>query len=299
MRVAILKRSICRVGFTLAGMLLAGCAVLAGNRVQAPFDSYVCTNKTPLECASMLDPKKLTSGLKFLKSSKSHEKPFDFSDTDADKQVFSEDKKFHCDYGHAPYKQLLDVNLRASIVFFSPIALSQASESLFKVTRARETCQRLIAAYDNQLSILAVQDNQAAQQAWVQYLTAEIEGLSLLKNDLGKDFISDDALAAMHMPPGYHNSVRFALHDVRGWLTYETTKLRALYRDQTVNVEYGKQFVDAQTSIELQLREMGRNLFLLDQSSLTFDGTIVARFYRDGAWVRQGTDVLQMLDGAN
>ena len=74
-----------------------------------------------------------------------------------------------------------------------------------------------------------------------------------------------------------------------------SSSIRAAIKRHTENVEYKNQFADAQSAIDLQLREIARQLLLLDQSTLEIsDASVLRKHYLEGAWVQKGSVVLSV-----
>src|SRR5207245_870042 len=121
-----------------------GCSV---NEIQAPYDSFVCYNSSYDHCLTEAQHAQLKTYLKgsFASLDRSGYK---VEDPDANKPPITStaDNKNHCNMGTIPYTQTLDPKQLGSVVFVSPVLLSQIGEQLVKVEHAREACLRLVQA---------------------------------------------------------------------------------------------------------------------------------------------------------
>lgn len=279
--------------------LMTGCA---SNEIQAPYDSFVCFKSTFNHCldgAQSGQLIKLHTNLKTAAVNKPFGaafKPFAtggggiVTDPDAGKVVSTKDAKYQCQYGTIAYTQTLQPDLIAPAVFVSPILLRQIGEQQVKLGKIRTACARLVQAYDHQQDIQAAQDRLSTNQRAITMLSAETEFERLTKDAFGARPLTAAELVLYGVTGG---GVRDALRTSRENSVTVGEQLRAMYKTQVNDIEYKKQFEDAALSIDLQLRELARSLFLLDRSIAPASPQQLTRQgYEDGAWVKQGTVVL-------
>ena len=282
-----------RIGLAvILSVALTSCATIENStKLQAPFDSFVCYNKSFGACLDQAQAGQLKAF---------HETTYRFQirktnapgdpDPAAGKIIQSKDGKYKCDNGTVPYNPTLVSDVVAPAVFVSPVILRQIGEMQIKVARARTACERLIQAYEYQIDILVVQDQLARSQKAVALLTAELESDRSNKDGFGSRALTPDETSRFGVQA---SSVRDALRSSRSTSVDQGETLRAMFKTQTTDVEYKKQFADANLAIDLQLRELGRTLFILDRAlAPDWAAGLKQTGYRDGSWVRQGTIVL-------
>jgi hypothetical protein len=271
----------------IAMTVIGGCATV--NKVQAPFDSYVCVRSSLEQCANYVMRNWPNESTHFADPSQ-----FTIVDADAGKTVSTGDGKFQCAYGAAAYKQRLNVKQEVAAVFFSPIVLANAKDGLVRLNRARTGCARVAQSYDFQNDLLAAQDSQAKDQLLVQYLSARVEADSLANGNVGGENPTSADITAFGLPTDSTNSIRGWLQTYRNASTVVAEQLRNKLRQQSVSADFPRQFIDAQNLIDSALRDFEKQLFILDFSTLV-DSNV--RFeispYRRGAWIRQGSDALR------
>lgn len=281
----------------LFALVIATCSVgCAVNRVQAPFDSFVCYNSTFNECLGRAQSGRLRtlqmSAFRNLAvgSFAAGSNSAVVEDPEAGQTLSSGDTKYQCSYGNIPYAQTLDPDRRAAAVFVSPVLLRQIGEQQLRLTRARTSCARLLQAYEFQVTIIARQDELAVAQKATAVLSSEVESERAAKDAVGARGLNATEQAQFGLGA---IAVRDALKLSRENVVSIGETLRTMYRTQVLDVDFKRQFEDANLAIELQLRELARNLFVLDRS-IAPDATrrLLPVGYADGAWVEQGTVVL-------
>lgn len=290
-------RAVAGIGLLVASacsaLLLGGCAVFDIEKdVQAPFDGFVCFDTSFKDCVKTISVGDINSPVADDGTPIFDEKLI-VQDKDSAKELTSSDGKYRCEFGKIRYVQRLDVTQRVDIVFVSPIVLNQIGESVLRLNRSRESCKRLIQAYEFQLDLLKLQDSQAFYQLQVQYLSAQIENENLKAANIGKGPLSGST-NPQSKQPGLDEAT--VLLQARKSVTGVAEQIRNRYKAQTLEVDFQKQFSDGQTLIDTQLREISRELFILDRSTNLL-GTEITRKrnrYITGSYVIQGTVVSSM-----
>jgi hypothetical protein len=269
--------------------VVSACAI--GTKVQAPFDSFVCYDSSFARCAEAVQATQLNAFHRaaYPKFASTH---FRFKDDQSGLQHKTSDGQYSCQYGAVPYKQKLNPSDAAAVVFISPVLMSQIGEQDLRLKRVRDACDRVIDAYEYQLQILGLQDQLSVNQDGVNYFSSKIEGDRNVKQQFGLDALTDqeaDQYGATHGLKFYE-----ALTNARRDAASKSDSIRALYKKQTLQVEYKKLFDNANLAIDLQLRELGRELFVLDRAIVKADRTYPPiDGYETGSWVQKGTVVLR------
>jgi hypothetical protein len=254
-----------RAGCCFVLPIVGGCASVPGTyEIQAPYDSYVCSDTSFLKC---LQSPQLGNANTFKTSVYNGVLDGDtvtVRDPGAGIIRTSSDGKYQCRNGKIPYAQTLAQAGRAPVVFVSPALLNQIGEQITRLHRIREGCVRTLNAYNFQLKILAAQDQQSAAQKAVQYLTAKVEYENIQPwNGVNVALTSAEiALFGLPQPPSGPNSwtVADALVAERNSITQLSEQLRIQTKAQTMGAEYKQQFDDAQLGIDVQLREIANEL---------------------------------------
>ncbi|TCG08855.1 hypothetical protein BZM27_09395 [Paraburkholderia steynii] len=290
-------RSIAGIGLLVASacstLLMGGCAVFGIEKdVQAPFDAFVCFDASFNDCVKTINVGDINSPISDDGTPIFDEK-FIVQDKDSAKELTSSDGKYRCEYGKIRYIQKIDVTQRTLIVFVSPIVLNQIGESVLRLNRSRESCKRLIQTYEFQLDLLKLQDSQAFYQVQVQYLSAQIENENLKAAKIGTGPLSGSTNPQIKQPGIDEATV---LLQARKSVTGFAEQIRNRYKTQTLEVDFQKQFSDGQTLIDTQLREISRELFILDRSTRPLGPEIFHERdrYITGSYVMQGTVVSSM-----
>ncbi|HEX7138577.1 MAG TPA: hypothetical protein VF219_12045 [Vicinamibacterales bacterium] len=285
-----------RLAALVYSVSLAGCASLPGTyKVEVPYDAYVCFRKTFAQClqepalASANTFRQNVYGSSFAGASVT------FQDHNAGTVTASSDGKYQCKSGTVPFTQTLSQTNTAEVIFVSPPLLNQIGEQAIRLDRARAACSRIIDAYNVQLQNLTVQDQQAAAQKAVQYLSAKVENENISPNATVNAVLTAAEITQFGLTPPASGSLKVAdaLVSQRNSVTQLSDQLRNTIKDQTLNVDYKKQIDDAQSVIDSQLREVGRDLSLLDCGALQMPAvTVLHRYFVDGEWVQQGSVVM-------
>jgi hypothetical protein len=206
----------------------------------------------------------------------------------------SSDSKYRCNNGSVPYRQTIAQRAPAPAIFVSEALLNQIGEQMIRLEQIRRSCGRLLATYNFQLALLPNQDQQAAAQKAVQYLSAKVENENIAPNttvntDLNSVELTQFGLTA---PANGTLKVADALVTQRNLSTLSAEQIRTQTKAQTIDVEYRKQFDDAQSAIDAQLREIAHSLLILDSAVVATPDTVVRQYYETGAWVQKGSAVL-------
>lgn len=291
------------LGFCMLVMFLGeGCSV---NKIQAPYDSFVCFDSSFNQCLARAQSGELESYLASLKNHNSSlasltdlnsSDPL-VSDPDKDKTVPTRDllnyPKYSCNFGSIPYQSTLQRNQEASVVFVSPVLLSQIGDQMIRLNRLRTGCARLVQTYNYELDVLALQDELSiAEQGTGEYST-QIEAANNVKQGWLGAILADAEADKYHVAHG--SSANEALGQARRHAIEYGRQLRDRFKDQTTSIDYRDRFTDANLAIELQERELGRSLFVQDRSAVAHPrGWERGRDYNSGSWVKQGTIVFSV-----
>ena len=287
-----LARLTLAVGVVVLSTLLTACSAY---KVQAPYDAFVCFDSTFNHCYGTAQSGQLktlytTSFARLAATPGGSVVPPILIDPDALKEFASKDTKYHCQFGAIPYTQTLQPDQQAPAVFVSPVLLRQIGEQQLKLARIRTSCQRLLQAYDYQIDILVLQDKLSVAQKATALLSSEVEQARLLKDGFGSRSLTQSEGTQYGVNPG---PLRDELRAIRDNAVAIGEQLRNMYKTQIVDVDYKKQFDDENLAIELQLRELGRSLFILDRSTVQYQQhRLLPSGYVTGSWVKQGTIVL-------
>ena len=293
------RERFCLSGLCSALILLGGCASIPGiHEVQAPYDSYICYNVSFSECLQRPELSTANVLRRRIYSGVFAGNTVTVRDSSAGTVTRSKDGKYQCNNGKIPYTQTLPQTERATVVFVAPSLLDQIGEQMVKLQRLRTICLRALAGYDFQLAILASQDQQAAAQKAVQYLSAKAEYENITLNTTVNTNVTLTPLEVTQFglpplnPSGQPWDVADALKAQRNLVTQLSEQLRNSTETQTLNVDYKQQFEDARLAIDIQLREVANELLALDSAAVTTSDDVVKRYYENGAWVQKGSTVL-------
>ena len=264
-----------------------GCATL---KVQAPYDSFVCYNSTFTQCVERAQTGKLRA-LQHDTVVHLAQSNFIYQDPDAGKTVSTGDNKYQCAYGTVPYTQALDPTKQSPAVFVSPVLLREIAEQGLRLTRAREICARLVQGYGFQRQIVALQDELAKHQMGAAILGSEVEHDRNNHLEVGWRRTTQTELDKFGHPIGI--TIGEGERKSKDTATEAAEKIRSAYKVQVFDIEQKQQFEDANLAIELHLRELARQLFILDRAFVVSSVTYRPIDYETGAWVKQGTVVLR------
>lgn len=278
-----------------AGLLLTSSCALEGcaaEKVQAPFDTFVCYDTTfdgCLKTAQAGQLKLFHDNAYQAAYGKAGAGNFD-DDPDAGKTVATSDAAYTCVYGSIPYTMNLKRDQQAPAVFVSPLLLRSLGEEHIKLQQIREACARLVQSYNYQMTVIKQQNSLATLQKAQERLAREITTEEYNRDSVGERIVS----ASEQQICAGGGAARDCLASVTDQIYDTSEKLRPMYITQLTTVDYAKQFKDANRAINLQLRELARQLFVLDRSlaDVTAGGHPDHRGYEDGSWVRQGTVIL-------
>jgi hypothetical protein len=269
-------------------LIVSGCS---SSNVQAPYDSFVCLRTSYNGCLAAAQSGNLKKYYEAAYSPAFRAKMMGPAHPEGATEATS-DGAYSCNYGKVPYSPSLNMSSTHAAVFVSPILLSQIEEQRLRVDQSRESCSRLLSAYNYQLQILVLQDKLAVQQEGIVKYSSEMEHERNVQATVGKNPDQN----------GYYLS-RYSLADtdtissdlliLRERQADKQEEIRNVSKKRTLEVDYGKMFSDAQLLIDGTLRELGRDNFLLDRS--TFDSTLPYKptHYASGSWVEKGTVVLK------
>jgi len=283
---------------------LATCLLLAAptgcassfetHRVQAPYEAVVCYNSSFTQCSSnpqALEVTKFVSAQypRYIGSSGNV-----LPDAEDNRTRRTADGKYKCDSGVVGFNIGFDANATAAAVFVPRRLYEQIGEDRQRLDKARQLCGRLIDAYDFQLKILAVQNAQADAQRAVQLLTARTENLNLAqapKTDvpLTPSDIKSLRLGNLNPPP---TDLGGALLSERNLVTQTSERIRTATSDDVLHTEYKEQFVDAQATVDTQIRAVASDLFELNRAVAAPTTDQVSKaFYSSGSVVEANETV--------
>jgi hypothetical protein len=275
-----------RLIFCLPLLLGLACLVSAcATSVQAPYDAFVCFNASFNSCLAQAQSSRLKS---FVSTAfpRLNSGPI-IADPDAGKHEATKDNKYSCDYSSVSYSQKIKPDDLYGIVFVSPVILNEVGEQQILITQARDGCHRVVQAYDYEGDVLKLQDQLSTTQSSQSRLSAIIDAQRNSKDGVGGDA---DPKPVTGETPG--TSERDALQAAQTSAVGLAETLREKYKDETVNITFAQRFEDAQRQIDAQLRELGRELFVLDRATVDQgNGNAVRGRYSDGSWVAKGTIV--------
>jgi hypothetical protein len=150
----------------------------------------------------------------------------------------------------------------------------------------------LVASYDNQLEVLVLQDELSAAQKASSELSNITDTQRLSTASIGNRALTAEEANRFNLPNT--TNVRDAFNAVRTRVANAADVLRERSKVQVIDVEYQKSFADANLLMQTHLRELDRELFVLDRAMVRDSATPWrANGYVDGAWVEKGTVVLK------
>lgn len=298
----------------MRSLWVGGCAAVlaaslgcATNHVQAPFDSFVCFNSSFKECLEQAQNGQLDSYQRSsFRSLGAPSRSVLLRATELvdslPSRVATSDGKYECRLETIPYVPTLRQEVVAPVVFVSPILIRQIGELQVRLERSRADCDRLVADYEYQRTFLAQQDLLSNSQKISATLAAEIERERNAKDGLGARIAQvDETEMKIPLLPGMDpiviklpigRTVRDLLETSRNSSLSLGEGLREQVKVHALDVEFKSRFEDINFTLDLQRRELARNLFILDRSVDTRIGRGIRRSgYRGGSWVMQGTIV--------
>jgi len=281
-----MKNTIGAIALLLSVPFMPGCVP---RNIQAPFDGFVCYSQSFADCASNPRTKDLR---RYYSQTFSKQQLVDDVNSFSAKDVKTDDGKYTCKMGSVPYEPKLNRSKVFDIVFVSPVLISQLGEQEVRLKRAREACTRTIKAYEFHRDLISVQDKAAKVNSATTKIAAEVEFNRLTSENIAVRPLTEGEADALGLTRG--TMLREALKLLRERGVDLNEEVRSKANIQTIEVEYEKLFDDANLLIEAQLRELGRQLFVLDRSVLSFEGTAKNVGYDNGSWVQKGTIVLEV-----
>ncbi len=272
----------------LTSLSMTGCST---RNIQAPFDGFVCYSQSLDQCATNAQTKDLKKY--YAQTFPQKRLLFNFEDKYAGQVKGTKDNGAEkCKLGTLSYKPTLNPDKTFDIVFVSPVLLSQLAEQEVRLERAREACMHLITAYNAHSDLFAKQNESARASIAITRLAAEAEVHRLAKDNQGERRLSAEEANFMNLPAT--TIMRDALQKMRERGADLNEEVRTLANKQTFSIEYDKLFKDANSLIDSQLRELGRQLFVLDRSVMSAPGPSKYVGYSNGSWVQKGTIVLKI-----
>lgn len=272
-----------------SAVVAAGCATTTTGKIQSPYDGFVCFDTSFNACLGKVQQgqvqqyttKTFSTGRRQILA---------LGSPDDGKIPTTSDKKYECRYGTVPYQSALQRDQAASVVFVSPVLLRHIGEQQLRLDKIRSSCARIIETYESQLEVLRMQDQISLQQGAIALFSGEIEGARNAKEGYGGRKVTSDEKTTYGVPD---STLAEALAYERAQLVKSGETLRSQLKKQAMDVDFKRQFEDANLSIELQLRDIARNLFILDRAVVQAQPGARPDGYADGAWVRQGTIVVK------
>ena len=267
----------------LISFLLPGCAT---KLVQTPFDSFVCFDSSFNECLNQAQEGQLrTLTDNVLRTSNAN--PSFIVNGEDGQVVRTVDEKYSCDLGKVPYNQSLAPDRRSSIVFVSPVLISEVSEQHMRLQQVRRSCQRLIDNYNFQREVFETQETLAKMQRGSSFLSALIEKERLGSGPYPVGGNAFGPEPEMGIPD--QKTEREALHSTREQAIQANERMRIRMRERSFDTDFRNQFDDANTAIQVHLRSLARTLFVLDRSAPAQAFRAHSGRYPSGSWVKQGT----------
>jgi hypothetical protein len=168
---------------------------------------------------------------------------------------------------------------------------------MLQLGQLRTACDQAVADYDLQTSHLQKeqndQDAESAAQARTQYLSAQVENVTLTKLNVPKLSAADCTKFDVSDP-----IVASAMLTARKQATDDAKALRADYQTASAdaqNTDYPRRFEAVNAAIRGQLRTVSRYLLELDAAAVPLPaGTIYRLLVPQGSWVHQGTAIAEV-----
>jgi len=236
-------------------ILLPGCAT---KLVQSPYDSFVCFDSTFNECLNQAQDGQLRSLTDNVIRASNEQPNFTVSVDNSSQVIRTVDEKYSCDLGAIPYAQRLDPNKKSSIVFVSPVLLSEVSEQQMRLNQVRAGCQRLIDNYNFQREVFETQETLAKVQRGSSVLSARIEKERLGSGPYPVGGTPFGPEPEMGVPD--QKTEREALHSTREQAIQANERMRVRMRERSFETDFRNQFDDANTAIQVHLRNLARTL---------------------------------------
>lgn len=262
-------------------------------KIQSPFDAFVCVKSSYDGCLKRIQAESLHRfvSLAYKQPSYASIRTQDKADT----ETKTADGKYSCHSGVIPYSPKMNLTGVVSIVFVSPLLVSQINEQQLRIDKARDSCLRYIQAYDYQVSLVKQQDAIAVLDRLRAKIVAE---MSADRADhekyqgtysVGQRALATDEVAASGLAAG--TTISQAARQLEDAIYGLSETVRDNSKHQVLDIDFARSFADAQLLTDSQLRELGRELFVLDRAAPKYSGRIHMRGYDDGSWVQKGTVV--------